>query len=166
MTLKSAESITYEIIKDDIQWIAFDFLQDNEVDLATQGYWNMITHIILSGDRISVCDELVLAKDTNNDGKIVWMTSISSRWEDDSGKPTIVWCAVLPSYAKQGIGTKLNTQAIHEITKRMNNWEILEWKIHIDCVSHAGFASIKKCMKENPEFQDILDVQQPIFPDL
>lgn len=87
-------SFKFEITDKDkaISWI--DMLHATRSSVAVA--------ILLSGDRWACVDKVVLA--IGADGDIVGISTIASKGEMDSGRPTIVALYVLAEYRHKGVG--------------------------------------------------------------
>jgi len=87
---------------------------------------NILTGMLLSGDRISCCTHAAMATDGD---KLLGICTIAPKGEQNSGKPTIVGLYVLPQYRCRAIGKRLFIIAIEFMLAR----QLIP--IHIDAMS-------------------------------
>lgn len=99
---------------------------------------NIITGMLLSGDRISCCSHAAIA---TIDGNFTGICTIAPDGEQGSGVPKIVALYVLPEYRRHLLGKKLLILAIEFMAK--NNF----LPIHIDVMS----TNAKKLINKLPE---------------
>jgi len=139
--------------------------------------------IILTGDRLSCCDEAVLAK--NEAGEVIGVCTLAPQGEDANGQthqemirsgglideakknkwePTIVGRVVLPEYRRKGVGQNLYLQAVNRMQERMNNGELPSKKIRIDQISVGAREGMKKLLKEVSGLDDVLEVHNLVSP--
>lgn len=71
--------------------------------------------IVLSGDRISCCDEGVIMQIQN---KLIGVATIAPQGEANSGQPTIVGLYVKPEYRSKGYGKDILQRAIERCIER------------------------------------------------
>lgn len=72
--------------------------------------------ILLGGDRIYCCDEVIAGKTTF--GKIVGVGTIAPEGEEQSGQPTIVALYVHPDFRQKGYGRKIMEATVKRCVER------------------------------------------------
>ena len=107
---------------------------------------NLAVALLLKGDRISCCDEGVVAE---QNGKLVGVATIAPHGEMSSGQPTIVALYVIPEARRHGYGQQILQATIKRCQER--GFE----KIKIDSTS----SHIPKIISTLPEdMRSALDV--------
>ncbi len=102
--------------------------------------------ILLSGDRMSCCDEGVIMQEKEN---LIGVATIAPNGEEQSGQPTIVGLYVSPEYRNKGYGSQILQKAIERCLER--GFE----DVRMDVMSSNVTKIIQKLPKE---IQDKLDV--------
>lgn len=94
--------------------------------------------MLLGGDRISCCDEGVIAE---KESKFIGAATIAPNGEEMSGQPTIVALYVVPEFRGKGYGGKILEKAVERCMERGFN------KIRMDVMS----SNAKKIIDKLPE---------------
>ncbi len=103
---------------------------------------NIAVGILLSGDRISCCDEGVIME---KEAKLVGVATIAPEGEQHSGQPTIVDLYVVPEHRGQGYGGQILRRAIERCIERGFD------KIRMDVMSSNATKIIEKLPDEIKE---------------
>lgn len=107
---------------------------------------NFAVGLLLSGDRISCCDEGVIME---KEAKLVGVATIAPEGEEHSGQPTIVGLYVAPEYRGQGYGDQILRRAIERCIERGFD------KIRMDVMS----SNVSKILEKLPdEMKEKIDV--------
>lgn len=117
----------------------------NELILATQDF---LAVSFIGGDRISCCDEGVVAKRW---GRVIGLATIAPHGEVGSGEPTIVGVYVLPTYRRRGIGRAVFEAAVQRCVER--GFE----KIRVDALTRGGLQLTQVLPAELAERLDVRD---------
>lgn len=167
LTVMSSESqakaaIRYNLVSstpeqgEDMYGLVQRFVDENIRGATVRTRNDMTTPIILTGDRISCCDEIVAAvNDANNE--LAGICALSAEGESRNGQAGIVATAVKPSYQKQGIGMELLKRAVDRLVERIGRNET-KGPIHVDCVSLEGAKLVQRLLREKPDLQAVLEV--------
>lgn len=83
-------------------------------DIEGMGFGGKV--ILFGGDRITVCDEVVVGTDEN--GAIIAVASLSPEGEGAGGEPTIVGVWVHPAHRRKRRGVAIFEEAIHRMLQR------------------------------------------------
>ena len=118
---------------------------------------DVTTLLILVGDRIFCCDEVVTATDATTQ-EVIGLCTMSSKGEQQNGQAGIVATVVKGDRQKQGIGRELLIRAIDRLQERMTVNET-RGPIHIDCVSRAGVKLVRRLLQERPDYEDALEIR-------
>ena len=108
----------------------------------------MASFVVLSGDRITCCDEVVVFA---NDPELGIVT-ISSEGEMGDGTPTIVGMYVRPSSRGKSFGTALLAAAVRRCVER--GFE----KVRIDTLTRASKRAVDKLPDELKARLDVHDM--------
>jgi len=110
---------------------------------------NIIVGMLFGGDRISCCDEGVIAEQGS---KLVGLATIAPEGEQMSGQPTIVGWYVIPEYRRKGIGSQILKRAVERCIERGFN------KIRMDVMSSNARRIIKNLPDELKNKIDVHDL--------
>jgi len=105
--------------------------------------------LLLSGDRLSCCDEGVIAE---QESRLIGVATIAPEGEEMSGQPTIVGLYVVPEYRGRGIGSQILQRAVERCIERGFN------KIRMDVMSSNAMKIIKKLPDELKNKIDVHDL--------
>lgn len=83
--------------------------------LTSGGHGSMLVVISFTGDRVSCCDEAVVAKEGE---RIVGVATLASSGEMGSGQPTLVGIWVDPAFTRRGIGQHLVGAVVKRVEER------------------------------------------------
>ncbi|MBI5222347.1 MAG: GNAT family N-acetyltransferase [Candidatus Magasanikbacteria bacterium] len=110
---------------------------------------NPAVAILLSGDRISCCDEGVIMEKAGN---LIGMATIAPEGEEGSGQPTIVALYIEPKYRSQGNGAQILRKAVERCVERGFD------KIRMDVMSANAMKIIEKLPAEMQKKIDVYDL--------
>ncbi len=103
-----------ELIEPGIEIASIGILFE-KIDKLREEKFDAAMAILLSGDRISCCDEGVIMSDKD---KTIGLATIAPEGEERSGQPTIVGLYVAPKYRKKGYGAKILQRAVERCLER------------------------------------------------
>jgi ribosomal protein S18 acetylase RimI-like enzyme len=105
----------------------------------------MISIIVLTGDRITCCDEAIVFDDDPQRGIAI----IASEGEEQSGQSTIVGVYVRPADRRKGHGAELLSAAVRRcIARGFDN-------IRVDVMSRASEGTVEKLPDVLPVHLDV-----------
>ena len=107
---------------------------------------NIAVGLLLSGDRISCCDEGVIME---KEAKLVGVATIAPEGEEHSGQPTIVGLYVVPEQRCKGYGGQILKRTIERCIERGFG------KIRMDVMSSNASKIIEKLPDEIKEKIDV-----------
>lgn len=109
--------------------VEINIINQQEISQFTETIgFNMAVVLLLSGDRISCCDE---AAALVVDGETVGVCTIAPQGEMRSGKPTIVGMYIVPGHRGQGHGVRLFEACVRRCIERGFT------SVHVDIMSKA-----------------------------
>jgi GNAT superfamily N-acetyltransferase len=110
---------------------------------------NMAISLLLSGDRISCCDEGVIMQEKE---RVIGVATIAPNGEEQSNQPTVVGLYVIPEYRSKNYGSQILQKAIERCLER--GFE----NIRMDVMSSNAMKIIQKLPKEMQAKLDIHDL--------
>ena len=110
---------------------------------------NMAVALLLGGDRISCCDEGVIAE---QESKLIGVATIAPEGEEMSGQPTVVGLYVVPEHRGKGIGAQILQKAVARCIERGFD------QIRMDVMSSNAMKIIKKLPDELKDKIDVHDL--------
>lgn len=130
-------TVDYGIESSNLHETAWEFIERLEADGHTL---DMPTLIILTGDRISCCTELIAAHAVTTIGdetrqRIAGLCSLAPDGEQASGTPTIVAVAVRPDFRQAGIGRELLIRGIARLRELIADRDPEAKRILIEAVT-------------------------------
>lgn len=124
-----------------------DWIEENNLFQSKSG---AKVAMLLGGDRLSCCDEVVGIYDRTGK-KLVGAASIAPKGEMRSGEPTIVGEFILPEFRGLGYGTELLKQAINRCQERGFP------SVRLDVQSGRIMKIIKKLPEETRNYLKVID---------
>ena len=110
---------------------------------------NIAVGLLLTGDRISCCDEGVIAE---QEAKLVGVATIAPEGEEMSGQPTIVGLFVVPEHRGKGLGAQILKKAVERCIER--GFE----NIRMDVMSSNAMKIIDKLPDDLKKKVDVYDL--------
>ena len=110
---------------------------------------NIAVALLLGGDRISCCDEGVIAE---QESKLIGVATIAPEGEEMSGQPTVVGLYVVPEHRGKGIGAQILQKAVARCIERGFD------QIRMDVMSSNAMKIIEKLPDELKDKIDIHDL--------
>jgi len=110
---------------------------------------NIVVALLFGGNRISCCDEGVIAEQEN---KLVGVATIAPEGEEMSGQPTVVALYVIPEFRGKGYGRQILRKAVERCIERGF------LSIRMDVMSSNAKKIIDKLPKELQEKIDVHDL--------